>query len=422
MKRNFLNARITGTALLLAAALLLPAIATAQDAAVLSDEDIFAAGAFDEAVTAGVEASDTVALSWLGGLTLVADNKFLWLEDSGHYGDSGTFTGKAFLKATKPYVGSLFVSYAFSHDLIQATNDDGLRAAWAASDPSLVEPKFELSELHLSFDVKKALFVRVGNQLLSWGSSYFWSPADFVNDKQADSQAAVDTRTGKSGVRLHLPVGGSNLFFFGDFSRSIDSFGMARDIAKTAGYAFRADTVLFGFSTGVLGAFGPDESTRLGLATSGSLFGLDVWGEAGSVLPLGNDEFSVAASLGGEKTFGLNSEWVVRGEGFYNPEGEDDATLAMASQFVPYRLGKYYGYFSGTRLKLFGGSSSLGLSGIMNFSDLSYTAATTLALGLPALLPVNFTLRYFGGRDDREFTLRSGGPSWQFGIQSVLQF
>lgn len=413
-------------AVFLAAMLLASAAASAEDAAMPSDEDIFATGAFDEAVTAGETASDTVALSWLGGLTLVADNSFLWLEKQGNYGDAAGFNGKAFLKATKPDAGAFFVSYAFSHTLLQATNDDGLKAVYARFEPSLVEPKFELSELHLSFDVNKVVFVRVGNQLLSWGSSYFWSPADFVNEKQADSQAAVDTRTGKSGLRLHMPIGSSNLFFFGDYSRSLDASGMARDLTKTAGYAFRADAILFGFSTGLLGAFGPDESTRLGLSTSGSLFGLDVWGEAGSVLPLGGDAFAVATSLGGEKTFGINSEWNVRGEGFWNPDGADDAELSMASvdqsKLASHRLGKYYAYLSGTRLKLFGGSSSLGLSGIMNMSDLSYTAATTLGLNLPKLIPLNVSLRYSGGREGREFTVGSGGPSWQFGVQSVLQF
>lgn len=397
--------------------------ARAQDDATFpSDEDIFASGAFDQAVSEGKTASDSAALSWLGGVTLVAGNQTTVFQDTGNYLDMASLTGKAFLKATAPDVSSLFVSYSFSHTLLQATNDKGLQSALAASQPDLYSPDFTLSELHLSFDVNKVVFVRVGNQLLSWSSSFFWSPADFVNERQADSQASVDTRAGKSGVRLHVPLRDANLFFFTDFSRTIDAEGIPQDISKKAGYAFRADATFAGFNTGVLGAAGPGEPTRLGLSTSGTLFGLDVWGEAGAVIPLYDYEYSLAASAGGEKAFGESDEWNVRGEFFYNGAGEGDTVLTPYTVFVPYKLGVYYGYLSGTRAKLFGGDSSLSLTGIMNFSDLSWTASAMYGLNMPKLIPVNFTLRYSGGRNDREFTVKSGGPAWTFDVKSVVQF
>lgn len=392
--------------------LLSPMISAQSDTAVTGDENIFASGAFDSALATGKAAGDASSLSWLGGLTLVAGNQTLFMQESAHYGDTGTLSGKAFLKATQPDISSLFVSYGFSQIFVRTTNDPLLANAWGASGASLDTPTFQLSEFHLSFDVRKAVFVRVGNQLLSWGSSYFWSPADFVNERRPDSREAVDTRTGKPGVRLHIPVGSSNIFLFSDFSRTLGPGGVPADITKTAAFAFRADAVVLGFNTGLLGAFGSDEATRFGLAASGRILGVDVWAEAGSVVPSGGYDFSFASSAGGEKTFGMNSEWKVLGEFFYNSDGKVDSTTDS---------GKYYAYLSTARLKLLGGSSSLGLSGLVNISDLSWTAQTTFGLDVPKLLPVNFSLKYIGG-EDGEFTLPTGGPAWTFGIQSILQF
>lgn len=404
-----------------------PLASQTNDASVTSAEeaDIFGAGTFDAAVNTGKIASDIAALSWLAGLTLVADNQTTLLQNSLNYADMGTFSGKAFLKATQPDISTLFVSYSFYHTFLQATNDLALKTVWDSSPitPGLYAPLFALSELHLSFDVAKIVFFRVGNQLVSWGSSFYWSPADFINLVPTDSLASVDTRAGKPGLRVHVPFNNGNVFLFSDFSRCIDASGNTNDLASTVSFAFRADRTFLGFNTGLLGAFGPSLPTRAGLATSGKLFGLDVWLEAASILPLYSYDFAIATSAGGEKTFGINNEWNIRGEFFYNSAGTDDALLLpLAIPVSSYEVGKYHAYLSGSRLKLLGGNSTLNLSGIVNCTDLSYKASATFGLHLPKLLPLNISVSYNGGPSQREFTLVNGGSSATFGVQSILQF
>jgi hypothetical protein len=381
---------------------------------------LFADGAFDEAVAAGKAEGEKNKLSWLAGATLVLGSSASLFRGSDAYSAQLGFSGKGFVKASLPDVAQIFVSYALDHSLMLATNDAATRSGMAASQPDLGNPKFQLSEFYLSFDFSKVLFVRVGNQLLAWGASYFWSPADFVNQRPSDSQAVVDTRAGKTGIRLHLPLQGANLFAFADFSRSVSGTGQVRDLADSYSTAFRADVTLSPFNIGLNGAFGPGLPVRLGATAAGSLGGFDLWAEYGMDLPVYGYGFSWAASLGTEKTFGQDSEWRVRAEGFANSRGKDDAELAASAVFVPYYLGKYYVYLYGAREKLFGGSSVISLSGIMNLSDLSFIASAGLALKLPSLIPLNFTVRYNGGQAGREFTQRTAGAAWSLGIQTVL--
>ena len=56
------------------------------------------------------------------------------------------------------------------------------------------------------------------NQLISWGPSQVWTPVDFVNLQRSNPFSSIDLRVGKPGLRLHLPMEGSDLFLFADLS------------------------------------------------------------------------------------------------------------------------------------------------------------------------------------------------------------
>jgi hypothetical protein len=59
--------------------------------------------------------------------------------------------------------------------------------------------------LYYSFDVAKAVFLRIGNQLISWGPSAIWTPVDFINIQRASPLSTLDLRVGKPGmVSLNL--------------------------------------------------------------------------------------------------------------------------------------------------------------------------------------------------------------------------
>ena len=387
-----------------------------------TDDAIFADGAFDTAVSTGQAASETSKLNWLGGMTLVSDTAANWLLVSDAYALRSGLSGKAFLKATLPDIASFYVSYDFSQLLTAVSNDNNFQTWWTLSGQNLTVPLFNLSEMYVSFDIGKLVFIRAGNQLLSWGASYFWSPADFVNFQPLDALAALDTRAGKSGVRVHVPFGFANVFMFTDLSETVSALGKSSDISKTVVFDFRADATFLGFNSGVVGSFGPSAPPRLGFTTTGNLLGFDLWGEYGAVLPIDDHVYSWALSAGLGKTLGQNQEWDIKGEFFTQSDGHDDAVLTRSTAFTPYRLGKYYGFLSVADTKLFGSDNTLGISGVMNFSDLSWTAAVNFGLRLPRLIPIDLSVRYNGGADNREFTLRTAGPSWTFEVRSVIQF
>jgi len=65
------------------------------------------------------------------------------------------------------------------------------------------------------------VFLRLGNQLISWGPSAIWTPVDFINLQRLNPLSPLDLRVGKPGLRIHVPLGISNVFLFGDFSGTV---------------------------------------------------------------------------------------------------------------------------------------------------------------------------------------------------------
>ncbi|MEI8094025.1 MAG: hypothetical protein WCG80_07435 [Spirochaetales bacterium] len=399
-------------------AMALAASLVAQDA---SDEDIFAEGAFDQAVTTSQVSAEATKLSWLGGVSVQSDNSIIVPADHSIYGAQSLVAGKAFLKADKPDLGQLFISYAFNHTWATSTNDAGFRTGFSQAAPSLDTPKFQLSEFHLSFDANKVVFFRLGNQLVNWGSAFFWSPADFVNQRPADAQAAIDTRTGKPGLRVHVPFAVGNFFAFADLSQSLDASGLPQDLLEKGSAAARVDTTLLGFNVGVQGSYGKTAKPQAGATFSGRLLGIDLWGEYGATLPVNDFTYSWAASLGGEKTW---EDWTLRGEYFENPDGHVDAelTFQLLKDFTPFRWGQRYAFASLSKAKLVGDAIDASVTGIGNLTDGSYTVTTSVSTHFAKTVPFSLSARYNGGPAKREFTLQNGTDAWTFSLKSVLEF
>lgn len=400
------------------------ALALAGPLAAEEEEDIFADGAFDAAVAEGQASEDKNKLVWLGGVTLSGGANLILPTDREAVASLSQFTGKGFLKATSPTVGSLFVSYTYVHTLWASTDDPALQTNWAAQAYDPDSPNYQLSEAHLSFDLGKTVFLRVGSQLVDWGASAVWSPADFINRRSSDPESAVDTRTGKPGVRVHVPFAGGNLFLFADASGSLTEAGVPRDLAETGTLGFRTDATLAGWNLGLVGNFGKSSDPRLGLTASGAVLGVDLWAETGAVLPLGDRDLTWAASLGGERSFGLDSEWTLRAEGFWNPEGQGavDLTGTALAEYVPYYWGRAYLYVEFLKKKLLGPSVTGSLSATSNLADQSWIATASLRTSFPGTIPVSAYVQHNGGPVSREFTLATGGPAITLGLRSVLEF
>jgi len=138
---------------------------------------------------------------------------------------------------------------------------------------------------------------------------------------------------------------------------------------------------------------------------------------------LGDSVTAWSASLGGERSFGLDSEWTLRAEGFWNPDGQGDVAVTGATAgFVPFYWGRAYVYGELLKKKLFGDDTTGSLSATANMGDASWTGTASLRTSFPGVVPFSAYLQYNGGQPNREFTLPTGGEALTLGLRSILEF
>jgi hypothetical protein len=365
----------------------------------LSEEDIFQSGAFDQAVAQSKQEEQQNKLEYLFGGVFLFESTLASTAAFDGYTSLGVFSGKAFVRVGIPSYGSLYLGYNFGHTLFQG---EGGEVAYPLPGDDLFDAAFTLAEFHVSFDLAKVLFVRIGNQLIAWGPSVIWTPVDFINRERLDPQSAVDLRVGKPGIRLHLPLKHSNLFLFTDFSETVvknpspPPAYQVGDLFETTNLGLRGDFTALGFEFGLSGYLGLDIRNRLGFDLS--------------------DEFGYAFAAGFQPTLGELKDWSLQGEFFYNDEGiskKDSSAYATPADFinggyVPLYWGKVYAYAGIGKQNLIGTFLDGTLSGFMNISDLSYTASLEGSFDVPKWIPFSLSLNYSGGKEGKEFTVFSG--------------
>jgi hypothetical protein len=396
----------------------------AQDS--LSDDDVFSTSSFDTAIAAGAQSEQTNKLEYLPGVFFLTDVSGTYIPQSSMYGTDARFSGKAFVKASKADVGALYLACNINYFLFASADNEYFQRLYQQQSPDYRKLSVSLSEFHLSFDIQKLVFIRLGSQLISWGASYFWNPEDFINQQknQVGILSPLDVRSGKPGLRIHIPVHTMNVFLFTDFSQLV-SQGIPQNFVQTVGQAWRVDATVNGVNVGTVGYVQHDKPVRLGFDATGNVLSADVYGEL--ALSIRNDPDSVSTcsfSLGSAKTFGVAKDWTARGEFYYNHSGLADTAFSLVSfgSFVPYYSGRYYAYAEISTVRLF--TSALGASvfGYANLGDGSYSATLQLAFDLPRVLPFTVYGRYFGGKEDREFTSVYGDRAFQAGIRIRADF
>ena len=396
----------------------------AQDST--STDDPFSSNAFDTALAAGSSTDTKNKLEYLPGIFFVSEATGYSLTRSEGSGSDMRFYGKAFTKVTKSDIGSLYLGCNFNYFLYAAANGATFERFYQAQSVDPKNVSTTLSELHFSFDVKKLVFVRIGSQLLSWGASYFWSPEDFVNQQksQASTISAVDIRTGKPGVRIHIPIQPANVFLFTDFS-SVLKNGVVGNLSESVAQAWRVDAAISGVNIGTVGYVAKDKPAQIGFDATGNLLSADIYGETAFKF---TDALNVAPdfsmSIGASKALGQEQNWAARGEFYYNDKGYGDTTIStvMRGNFTPLYSGKYYAYAEISGTKFLTSILGVGLFGYMNLADLSYSSTLQLNFDIPGVLPFSVYGRYFGGRDDREFTSAFGGEVVQGGVRVRGEF
>ncbi len=428
MKRAMkLASALPRLALFAAAALLTPAAAAAQDSAAAQsaaseqgdDAALFDASAFDQ--DPGAPAAKTEVLA--GGSALVSSSAYLPAGLDGYAG-SASLSGKVFAKVTVPDYGSIYISYGLYQPFYAGLSGEG--SAYAAKPVDLSSPSYSMNELHYSFDLGKKLFLRLGKQLLAWGPSRVWSPVDFVNASKADAFSSIDLRQGKSGLRVHLPMGSYNAFIFADFSRAVSDGAVGNPIDTTL-LAARVDGAIGGFELGLSGLLAAHEQDRLGLDFSGDLGGSAVYGELAFAPEYDRYGSSLMASLGFSRSLGDLKRWTVSAEGFYDSLGAEltGAPLAAAlasGQASSLYIGKWYGYASLKADELLSPDLATTISVLANLTDLSYQVKLAEDFSIPRSVPFTLSLAYCGGGEGRELTLLGGGDYFSLSVQTRLDF
>ncbi len=363
----------------------------------------------------------TVAVNALAGFTTAFDE----------LSSRGAIAGKLFAKVSVPDYGTLYVAYNVSHALLQTYSGTGTPAA--ASNPYL--PTYALSELHYSFDIAKKLFVRVGNQLIAWGPSRVWSPVDFINLEKNDAFASLDERAGKPGLRLHLPLKGSNAFVFADFgdfvSRSASSSTgwIAEDPFEAIKFGGRYDFTAGSFEFGLTGYGGLNAQARFGMDASGRLLGTTVYAEAAFKPEYSDYQSSALVSVGFSRSLDERRLWTLSGEGFWNSRGQDlSGTTAAGLMTLPSEdtrslyQGVFYAYGSLSAAELFSPSLTTTLTALANLTELSYRVTLSESFAFPRALRFTLALSYAGGGADKEFTRFTGDGAMSVQLSTRVEF
>lgn len=400
----------------------LHAVAGALDT--LSDDAAFDTGAFDTAFAQGAKTDTINRLEYLPGLFFVSETNGYQAVNTGDYGSDSRFYGKGFLKASQGDIGSLFIGCNFNYFLYTAANADRFRNFYSAQAPDPRKISASLSEIHLSFDIQKRVFIRLGKQMISWGSGYFWSPEDFINLEKSQPSLVnvVDVRSGKPGLRLHIPIQSANLFLFTDFS-SRTSGGIPGSFGTTIAQAWRLDGTIAGVNIGTVGYLAGNAPAKIGFDATGNIFATDIYGEVALSFMPDNNAPATAVSIGASRLFGQEKNWTCRGEFYYNDTGYSDARISLlpAGSFTPFYSGKYYAYAELSGLNLFSYRFNFSSYGFMNLADRSYSTTLQGTFTLPRLVPITVFIRYFGGTIDREFTSSFGGSAWQGGMRIMVE-
>jgi hypothetical protein len=383
----------------------------------LSEQDIFGSDAFDQAVQQSKQEEQKNKLEYLVGGVFLFDSTLGTTIAFDGYSAQGSFQGKAFVRLSLPEYGSLYLGYLFDQTLYQGEAGSG-SGSLAGAD--LYAPTFTLSEFHLSFDVAKVLFVRVGNQLIAWGPSLIWTPVDFINLQKVNPLAPADLRIGKPGVRLHVPLPRSNLFAFVDLSDTVTETApgtyAVNDLFRATDYGLRGDLTALGFEFGLSAYLGPTIQNKYGFDFSGRLLGTDVYGELAMAFPYASYQFAYAWSLGFQRTLGELKKWTLSGEVYYN-----DA-LVTTPVFAPLYASRMYAYAALSKEDLIGTFLKGTLYGIGDVTDGSCLITLKGDFDIPRLFPFSVALGYSGGGAGKALTAYGGDNGLSAALDVRFEF
>jgi len=411
-----------------AAALLLLCLgqAVAQDQPPGTADTPFDAAAFDAATgaaapgTAAPGVAEAARTEYLvGGSVLVSASGFFPSSLDG-YAVSASASGKLFGKVAVPDYGALYMSYTLSQAFLESRGGTG--SAALAPPLDLGAPSLALGELYYSFDIGKALFVRLGKQLLAWGPSRIWTPVDYVNSQRENFFSSVDLRQGEPGLKLFAPMGKVNATLFADFADLVAGSVTTAGLENTR-LAGRLDAAVGGFELGITAFASAKNQDKAGFDFSGDLLGSAVYGELSLAPAYSSYSSSFSTSLGASRVLGDLKRWTLSAEGFYQSTGADyTGDLSAMMSLSPLYMGRYYGYLSLSADELLSQYLRTTAYGLANFSDLSYSLSLKEDFSFPRSVPFSVVLSFAGGGSGKEFTFAGGNDSLSITAQTLIEF
>jgi len=284
-----------------------------------------------------------------------------------------------------------------------------------------------LKEVFVDFNISNAVYFRVGKQVLQWGRGILWNPTDLINVQRKSFQDLEALREGVFGLRADVVFARAfHLYTFFDLNGVED----LSDIAVAARAEFLLGSVEFAFS----GWAKPSEIPVFGFDLSAPLFwelafhgeASLSWGFPGGKMRadgstyLVRDELVPRVSAGLSRSFDagdVQDRIVVNAEFYYNhlgyeqnmfevlAPGSAELTSFLSTYYRSGDYGKYYGALFVTFNRFLTTNMTLNVSGLGNFSDMSFIAMANLSYAPVNNFTLSYTLSSYLGADLREYTV-----------------
>jgi hypothetical protein len=283
-----------------------------------------------------------------------------------------------------------------------------------------------VKELFIDFNIANAVYFRVGKQVLQWGTGYLWNPTDMINIEKKSFLNLTALRQGQFGLRADFAFDRAfHLFTYVQFEGASDFSQMA--VAGKAEFLLGSvETSLSAWwKGGKIPVFGWDISAPLFWDIDFHAEAAVSWGDNldkmhtdGTAYQI-RDQLVARASAGFSRSFTVDNDEngvVFNTEFYYNSSGYDENMFeALSSANLQKFLmngyydsgdyGKFYGMVALTINKFLANQLTFTLSGIGNFSDLSFIAVGDFSYAPVYDFTIDFKILAYIGLNYREYTM-----------------
>ena len=366
------------------------------------------------------------------------------LRNDGEDSLSASIDGTLFFDARPNRDFRVYGSAQTAYPFTQTTR---IRDGDGSTTTTIRVPNISVFELFSDFSWSEYAFFRAGKQTVSWGTGYFYSPADVLSLSPIDPEDPESSREGPISIRVRVPI---DIHQFTFYLVAPDSLVETPNPSITdLAIGPRFEFVVGPGELGIAGFLQQDLAPRAIVTGSFSWRDFDGFGEA--VLRYGSERTFLAES--GDETFRrddgvyfdgtLGVRYVKNdvsfiGQVLYNGDGYDVPEILGLLRFA-FRLqqesspsaptgptltlddltrtGRWYATVSAGHADAFG--TDIGVSALLqaNFSDGSGIVGVTVSRRLFTGLSVSATANVAYGEDQREFT-----QIGRFGLSIGAQF